>query len=51
MPNKVVGGKKYWYCNFRMNKGTEMKLRKIKKKVDKNWNKTFEEMIKKFNQQ
>lgn len=50
MANIKMGGKNYWYRNFRMTKVTDKKLRKIKAKVGKNWNGTFEELIKIFNE-
>lgn len=49
MANIKVGKKEYWYRAYRISKETDNKLKQIKKKVGKNWNGTFEEIIKKFN--
>lgn len=49
MANIKVAGRDYWYRNYRMKRSTDKKLNKIKKRVGKNWNGTFEEIIKEFN--
>lgn len=50
MTEVTKGGKKYWFKTYRINKGTDNDLKRLKKKSGKNWNEFFKELIKLFNQ-